>query len=95
MDDFLSGAEQPLDAWKPCDHPVPRDQMKSLIIGRSCCHHHHIVRFGAMVGKVNVTQTQVCGTQWDFNTSALACNVRSFLNIVTNAPEVQQRRCGH
>ena len=48
-----------------------------------------VVRFGTMIGKVDITQTQVCGTQWDFNTSALACDMRSFLNIVSE----WHRRC--
>ena len=72
-----------LDAKEPGGHPVPRDRMKSPVIGRLHCHHHHVARFGAMVGKVDIAQTQVRRTQWDLKTSALACDVRSFLNIMT------------
>ena len=86
----------------PCkDECVHMDQggelfrMKSPVIGRSCHHHHHVARFGAMVGKVDVAQTQVRRTWQDLKTSALACDMRSFLNIVTDAPEVQRKRCDH
>ena len=42
-----------------------------------------IVQFGAMVGKVAITQSQVRGTQQDSNTSALADDVTTFLLMMT------------
>ena len=42
-----------------------------------------VVRFGAMVRKVTVTQTQARRTQQDSNTSALVCDVMTFLHMMT------------
>ena len=42
-----------------------------------------VVRFGAMVGKVFVAQTQVRRTQCDSNRSAWVDDVMTFLNIMT------------
>ena len=65
-----------------------------LVIARShshcCCHH--IVRFGTMVGKVFVTQTQVRRTWWDHNRSIWVDDAATFLNIMTEQMQ-QHRRC--
>ena len=42
-----------------------------------------VVRFGAMVRKVAITQTQVRGTQLDSNTLALADDAMTFLLTMT------------
>ena len=51
-------------------YPVPGDQINPTVIGHTMrVVIVIIVRFGAMVGKVNITQTQVHRIQWDFNRS--------------------------
>ena len=65
---------------EPSNKPLSL-RTKSLII--RLCHHHCIVRFGAMVGKVFVAQTQVRGTQQEHDTSAQADDASTFLNIMT------------
>ena len=60
-------------------------RMKSPILGRCChCHCCCVVRFGAMIGKVFVTQTQVRGTWWDSNKLAWVDDTNTFLHIMTN-----------
>ena len=62
-DEVCPPGRSALSLWRKFASLQRIKRMKSLIIGRSCsCHCCQTVRFGTMVGKVFVTQTQARGT---------------------------------
>ena len=69
--------------------------MKSPIIGDHHHHHFSATWHNAMDGKVMIAQTLVRRTWWDFNPSAVADGVKTFLNTVFQQWQwnMEQQRC--